>query len=329
MKMELDVVRLHFTTPLHISNVRGDYNTTETLIHSDTLYAAIMQAWADLGKSEWIQSESDYCLSSLFPFTSCNNRVIYFFKKPYQYKREKERSSELMPGDAKKFKKVKYFDKDFFGQTLNGTLNPTIKEVKGDYLTKESINPQFISSHVIPRIRWQRNEIDDTEIFYMERLYFAGGSGMYFIVQADEEWKKRLMIAINYLSESGLGTDRAVGNGRFTFETDRIELDVPEQAQYSVNLSLFCPNSQTELEQLVGDNCGYEFIKRGGWLGEPNNTYRKRSIYMFSEGSVFKKSINSIDSMGKTVDLTPLNTPRKIENPVYRVGKSLFIPIKV
>ena len=137
------------------------------------------------------------------------------------------------------------------------------------------------------------------------------------------------MIAINYVSESGLGTDRAVGNGRFTFETDTIELDVPEQTQYSVNLSLFCPNRKVQLEKLFCEICGYEFIIRGGWLGEPHNTYRKRSIYMFNEGSVFKKGINGIDSTGKTVDLRPLNTPRKIENPVYRVGKSLFIPIKV
>lgn len=329
MNVKLDVVRLHFTTPLHISNVKDDYNSTETLIHSDTIYAAIMQAWADLGKSEWIQSEVSYCLSSLFPFTTCNNKLIYFFKKPYQYLRENGSNNELMPGDAKKFKKVQYFDKDYFSQALSGKFNPSIDDVKGSYITKEIIDPNFVSSHVTPRIRWQRNEVDDTEIFYMERLFFVKGSGMYFIVQANEEWRKRIMIAINYLSESGLGTDRAVGNGRFTFETDTIELSVPEQTQYSVNLSLFCPNSQVEIEQLVSGNCGYEFIKRGGWLGEPHNTYRKRSIYMFNEGSVFMKGINGIDSTGKTVDLRPLNTPRKIENPVYRVGKSLFIPIKV
>ena len=195
MKIKLNIIRLHFTTPLHISNVRGDYNTTETLFHSDTLYAAIMQAWADLGKSEWIQSELDYCLSSLFPFTTCNKKVKYFFKKPYQYLRENERNNELAPGDAKKFKKVQYFDKDYFGQAINGTFKPIIDDVKGIYLTKELIDPNFASSHVAPRIRWQRNEVDDTEIFYMDRLYFANGSGMYFIVQAPpveyvSRWRK-------------------------------------------------------------------------------------------------------------------------------------------
>ena len=138
------MVRLRFPSPLHSCNVRDDYITTENLIHSDTLYAAIMQAWSDLCKSEWIQSEVSYCLSSLFPFTSCNNKLIYFFKKPYQYLRENGSNNELMSSDAKKYKKVQYFDKDYFSQALNGKFNPSIDDVKGSYITKEIIDLNFV-----------------------------------------------------------------------------------------------------------------------------------------------------------------------------------------
>jgi len=52
MIMETKIYRLVFETPLHISDVREDYSKSEQRIHSDTLYAAVMQAWAMLDKSD-------------------------------------------------------------------------------------------------------------------------------------------------------------------------------------------------------------------------------------------------------------------------------------
>jgi CRISPR type III-A-associated RAMP protein Csm4 len=330
MKVQLNVIRLNINTPLHISNIRGDYNTTEHILHSDTLHAAIMQTWAVLGKSEWILAEPEYCFSSLFPFSTVNGKMVYFFKKPYQYcMGANENMLEGEPGVAKKFKKVQYFDKEHFELAINAKYNATPECVKGVYLTKQNIDPDFISPYVTPRIRWHRNEEEDTEIFYMERLYFREGSGLYFIVQADDLWKGRILTALNLLSENGLGTDRAIGNGRFTFQEDVIELEIPKDASHCLNLSLFCPQDANQVEGMLGDSCGYDFFQRGGWIGEPHNTYRKKSIYMFTEGSVFTKPVEGVKSMGKSVDLRPDATPVNVEHPVYRVGKSLFIPIKV
>lgn len=330
MKLKLDTVRLHFNTPLHISNVRGDYNTTENMVHSDTLHAAIMQAWAALGKQEWIRSEPDYSLSSLFPFTNCNGQYVYFFRKPFHYIRQgKEMESEQVPGLAKKYKKVMYFDKDYFEAAIQGNFNLAEEDIRGVYLTGKEIYEGFISSHVTPRIRWPRNEAEDTEIFYMERLYFAGNSGLYFIIHANDEWQDKINIALKYLADSGLGTDRAIGNGRFTFSFDHMELMVPDSSDYSMNLSVFCPDSRKQLTSLLGDKAGYEIIRRGGWMGEPHNTYRKKSIFMFNEGSVFCEPTEGIKTLGRTVDLRPESTPNKVQHPVYRVGRSIFIPIKV
>jgi CRISPR type III-A-associated RAMP protein Csm4 len=131
---------------------------------------------------------------------------------------------------------------------------------------------------------------------------------------------------LSYLADSGIGTDRTVGMGQFSFSFDTFSIDLPEKTSHSFNLSLFCPENHGQLKELIDNNSKYDLIKRGGWIGEPYNTFRKKSIYMFREGSVFKT--NDLTA-GKTVDLKPEKTPAKIDHPVYRVGKSLFMPVLI
>ncbi len=73
----LKIIRLKFTAPLHISNVRGDYDISEKTIHSDTLYSALIEAWSVLSMEKFVpKSETltiDFTISTLFPF--------YFNKK--------------------------------------------------------------------------------------------------------------------------------------------------------------------------------------------------------------------------------------------------------
>jgi len=45
-----EIIKFTFKTPLHIGTVRADYSISSSLVHSDTLYAAIIQAWSLLGR---------------------------------------------------------------------------------------------------------------------------------------------------------------------------------------------------------------------------------------------------------------------------------------
>jgi len=135
------------------------------------------------------------------------------------------------------------------------------------------------------------------------------------------------------LKHEGIGTDRNIGNGFFEVSTDEIEINLPESEYYS-NLSMFCPESESQLmEMLSDDNVAYDFTKRGGWItNPPHNTIRKNTIHMFTPASVFKLSENqqNLTIRGKIVDLKPdLQFEPKIEHPVWRNGKSLFIPVKI
>ncbi len=337
MKKSLDVIYFEFTTPLHISNARADYGVSERTIHSDTLYAAIMQSWALLGKEEWITKEVSFTLSSLFPYTidKTTKQKIHFFAKPF-FQAPRNSSKEIATEDAKKFKKIKYVDIFHFEKYINKqAIDTGVDAIKGNYQVAKNINinPNFISSEVQPRIIRPRNESEDTKPFYAEKLFFEKGSGMYCLCNFEnEQTRNQVKAALTLLADNGLGTDRSIGNGCFNLSFGKITLDIPTNSQFVMNLSLFCPENKEALALLLNDEkVRYEIVKRGGWISEPHNTYRKRSIYMFQEGSVFNRTSTTIFSMGKTVNLKPSNEllPTKIDNPIWRVGKSLFIPVLI
>jgi CRISPR/Cas system CSM-associated protein Csm4 (group 5 of RAMP superfamily) len=109
-----------------------------------------------------------------------------------------------------------------------------------------------------------------------------------------------------------------------------------------VSLSLFCPEDEEQLKVMLGEKPGdssYELVNRGGWITSPGlGKVRKRSIYMFSEGSVFKMSADPVSggciTLGKTdIDLSPWkdleegNRPKRDLHKIYRSGKALFLPL--
>ncbi|HOK27274.1 MAG TPA: type III-A CRISPR-associated RAMP protein Csm4 [Bacteroidales bacterium] len=325
MKIPLDIIRLHFTTPLHISNQRSDYSRSETFIQSDTLAAAIMQAWASLGKTEWITDNPGFAVSSLFPFMATNGNYIYFFPKPM-----KDKTSGTLPNRLlKKFKKIRYYQMELFEKRLTGRFEfVNEKQIHGEYYTEPDINEplRIFSSSVVPRIMRPRNPSEDSVPFYMEKLYFHEKAGLFFILRTEnEEAKSRFFQGLELLAETGLGSDRSVGNGRFNYSTDFKEINCPDESEYSISLSVFIPESDNSFINMLGENASYDLIRRGGWISEPFNSLRKRSVYMLLPGSVLKMNIKGIDVRGRVVDLKPLNI--NTHKAIYRSGRSIFLPL--
>ncbi|NSW93322.1 MAG: type III-A CRISPR-associated RAMP protein Csm4 [Bacteroidales bacterium] len=328
MKIELEIVRLHFTTPLHISNPRSDYARSETLIHSDALTASIMQAWASLGKPEWISDNHGFAVSGLFPFLSGNGRYFYFLPKPVKDKLPEKIPAELI----KKFRKTRFYQKEIFEKRLFGKLNVVKNEqFKGDYLCDpESFKVdklRIVSSTVTPRIMRPRNPAENSVPFYMEKLYFYSNTGLFFILITDNETERnRFIQALVFLSENGIGSDRSVGNGRFEFSLDKIEINCPDESEYFISLSAFIPESEMDLIDMIGEHTSYDIMRRGGWISEPYNTLRKRTVHMLVPGSVLRINGKEYLVKGKVTDLKPLNI--QTHNAIYRSGKSIFLPIK-
>jgi CRISPR-associated protein Csm4 len=343
---KLRLFKLSFYEPLHIHGTRSDYSETLRQIHSDTIYAAIMQAWAILGMDSSLdtigQLETkhgtvDFTLSSLFPYaTNTDGQTVHFLPRPKKAF-DLQEVEKHFGDDKKKVKNVEWLDMAYFTEHISQTVGVVPK--KGDfydtkYLSQSKLTTdKFIRVDADPHASIPRDsQGNQTTPYTFERLHFAKGCGFYFLFEGTDAMFNSINTAFDLLQDEGLGTDRNLGNGQFTYEVkegkdvEAFQNLFTVDSDYRTNLSLFMPNDGNELNDMLNGedkNVGYELVKRGGWLTtEPNITLHKKAVFMFAEGSVFKtnKAIT-----GLTTNVKP---DFAVTHPVWRVGRSFFVPIK-
>ena len=327
------IYKLHFSTPVHLGDMRDDYGISLKTIDSDTMYAALISCLAKLGRNIPQEGDLGCTISSLFPFyqESENSNAVYFFPKPLK---QTFPTSEKAVTERKKIKKVVwldtlYFSKILYGKQLfdDGSIDTAIH---GEYMTDMEIDDDFITSQVSARVAVSRDGKEDARPFYMDRVMFKGNSGLFFIADGDT---RLLDKSLNLLQSEGVGTDRNVGNGYFEYRTDTIEIDIPEHSDYMMSLSSFIPESKSQLQTMLDSNdVAYDFKRRGGWITTPpHNTLRKNVIYAFTAASVLKSECAGLCIKGVVgVDLKPeLEWATQINHPIWRCGRALFLPIKL
>jgi|GEM_PF-500685 len=357
----MKLIKFRFTTPLHIGTVRADTDTSESTVHSDTLYSSIIMAWSRLGiehpmmRNRQVEDpihDIGFTLTSMFPYYQkvdkrgdSIGKPLLFFPRPIGTIKSKGYET------GKQFKGIKYLDLQYFKQLLktgNINIQNTDTEVHGDYLTTDidikemrKKKEDFMERSVSPRVYVPRmgeknddgNLIDDTEIFYMERIYFRGKSGFFCLIDFEnDEIENKVKAALNYLQDEGIGSDRNTGNGMFEYNIepfDGLNDIIKMKTDYRTSMSLFCPEKAETLHDMIGNDetskATYELVKRGGWMTTtPHLNFRKNSIYMMNVGSILKTTALTA---GKTVDLRP--DALSSGHSVYRVGKSLFLPINI
>ena len=326
----VNIFKFNFTAPIHIGTVKSEMDSSDAILHSDSLYAAMVHAWVRLGgaTSDIADEQGNpkgFTLSSLFPyFRKKEGGDILFFPLP--------KGVKLNSGvDRKKAEKIKFIDLPNFKQLQQaGFLNIAASAMHNRFLTaEEKFNSRFMEAQVYPRVQVPRIGGEDALPYYLERIFFSKGSGFHCLVHfTDESVKPKILAALRYLGDEGLGTDRHVGNGHYELEVDENDYSGLFEGGhgYKVNLSMFCPGTQEELVSMLKPACAYaQPVKRGGWLSRDGYlSYRKGTVYMFREGGIFYYEKNT---GGKTVDLRPPKEIANIGEPVWRCGKSLFVPI--
>lgn len=335
---EFNVYKLHFTSPLHIGDNRSDHGISLKKIQSDTIYAAVTSCLAKLGERIPDDGDLGCTISSLFPFYQAGKETeaVYFFPKPL--KQVLPRLNDI--SKAKKVKKVSWLDLDYFKRSINGESlfddGSNITAIKKEFLTNKVIADSFISSQVSPRVTVSRLGNEDAIPFYMDRIYFKDYSGLFFIIEGDSTLFEKGLRLLQY---EGIGTDRNVGNGYFEYESSTIELSIPEVSDSAMSLSIFIPENQELLKDMIqSDKVAYDFVRRGGWITDaPYNTIRKNVIYAFTPASVFDLKISAPECFGKIVNLRPSISDdiveskglERLSHPIWRCGRSIFIPVKL
>ena len=336
---KFNIYKLHFTAPVHLGDNRDDYGISLKTIQSDTLYAAVVSCLAKMGETIPNDGDLGCTISSLFPFyqKDKDNEAVYFFPKPLK---QTLPVGEQMIENAKKIKKVSWLDVDYFQKVINGTtLFENVKDLDGikkEYLTNETIDEEFIKAQVSPRVTISRLGDEDAKPFYMDRVFLKDYSGLYFIIVGNTALFEKGMKLLKY---EGVGTDRNVGNGYFEYEKKTIEMKLPANSDNVMSLSMFIPENREMLSSLInGENVAYDFTRRGGWITTPpHNTIRKNYIHTFLPASIFSMQSDSLCIKGKIVDLKPEISDEitktkgldKLSHPIWRNGKSIFIPIKL
>lgn len=331
--MKYEIIKLHFNSPLHLSRGQTEfYDKSETILHSDTIKSAIFACAKIIYKNKIDKSLiSDFNISSAFPFY----KDEYFFPKPLMEFEPIIKGVAAGPKTHKKLKKIEYLSKSNFERFINAELKEIDKENISEnnkflFSTKvEKSELNIYKSEVQQRLVMPQNEAEKKpKPFYLDRIYFEEDAGLYFLIEFNNEQVKDIFLnALKLLETQGLGTDRNVGNGHFfsEFKTNAIDLELPSNAELSTNVSVYLPTKE-EIDKVLDIDSRYRLIKRGGYISSPENdefiTYRKKSIYMFKEGSVFKHN----NQKGKIEDLAPDNV--NINHPIYRDGTSIFIPLK-
>jgi CRISPR-associated protein Csm4 len=326
--MQFKTYYLAFNSPLHLGNHRPDtYETSEEYIHSDTLTAAIYAAWAKMGRSDLIPEDGvpPFVLSSAYPYVKQGDKKFHFFPRPMLRLNYHKDLGDL----RKAVKKVRWLDQNYFEQVINHDhLDETLSlsTLRGDYLSAD-VDPEganHISKSISQRVSIGRDvdEYRDSDPFYMERIYFRD-AGLYFMIEGDTPETQE---ALEFLQYEGLGTDRTVGNGFFDLEHGEINLRVPQNTTLSTNMSLYTPESAKTFSNVTDhEDVAYDTLKRGGWITTQGYIGKeKKSVRMFAEGSIWCHTAKI--SGRANINLQPATLPDM--HPIWRSGRSIFIPIK-
>jgi len=321
------IVKLIFHSPLHIGKGLGDaYDTAEKALHSDTISGALTAAYCMLFPGEDpLRFMNLYKLSSAFPFYKGN----YFLPKPltkiniclsvdeeYEYK--------------KKLKKIEYIEIPLWQKLILGYP----LEIKKENLSKSG---RFLCLGAAPQGEPFKDELHqrvtvprdggDAVPYYLDRRFFAENAGLFFILETDGNTLDIIKKSLDYLKDIGFGTDKSVGNGQFHFEISSIEIELPTLSTRQMLLSLSCPE-RNDISTDMLKASSYLLMKRGGFIaGTSMNQFRhlrKKSVYMFVEGSVFPAKHFS----GKIENVRPEWNDEEL-HPVYRDGRAFFLPVNI
>jgi CRISPR type III-A-associated RAMP protein Csm4 len=320
-----NIIKLKNLSPLHIGTGKENYDFSSSGLHSDTLSSALAAIRATQGKSGDTEHFIDsFIISSAFPYWKNN-----FFLPKVQGKIKVRVNGEDEHISRKSLKKIAYIEKGIWGELSKGEEVVVEKwQLKGQFLVSHNDFDGVFRKNVNQRVFVPRDGEGETEPFFFEWNYFHPDAGVYCLIDCEAALLPEIVSLFEQLGDNGLGTDKNVGGGKFDVETDTIEIDDVVDANYRMIFSLYIP-TETEITALDLKNSRFNLLLRGGYLaGSSEENFRhlkKKSVYMFNEGSVFPVKMSL---KGKIVDLKPDWNDEKM-HPVYRSGKPFNLPVKI
>jgi len=328
---EIIAYKLKFHTPLHIGAHGVGYEETEEILHSDTLFSALMSLWGSFydDEIEVLCKSSPFIISSAFPFKG----ATYFFPRP-MIRIGKQSDDDLETG--KKLKRVKFISLDLLEKMLNGEgerlrfdeVN-TFQEGNFWYLDHSasfSGTDRVFSEREIPRVSIDRMT-NSSDIFYFSEILFEEDAGLFFLVRfKDAGVRSKFETTLRFLGDEGIGGDKRVGKGLYSIDIeDGFHISVPPKAEAFLNLSLYYPKEEEFCNGIL-DGASYNLISRKGWIHAPGAmSLRRKEVRMFAEGSIFHCLEKEV--YGENPCVLKREDAPGLKHNIYRYGMAFSLPI--
>jgi len=330
---------------------RFDRNDTDDIIHSDTLFSAIITCFNLLYGDEKIQDfinefengniklSSVFYLAEVFKKNDSNEfnflKTIRFVPKPFiNISLENSEADEELV-NRKKIKKLKFISEKVFtdiignfnGEVSNFDLKKDKEYIKDEFCyDKSELNYSFKSSFKINLVEYKnsidretnnsiKNESPFTELDICLNDIFEGEyllrPHLYFYVDINPDFEKEFNTCIRLMCDEGLGGERSFGKGTFQ-GVEIYDSDLEINSKVNINLSLKSTDKE-EIKSLKNTIVSYDSMVRSGWI----NDSKKKSVRMIKEGSVFKSKLS-----GQIADLTPSGFTK---NKTLAYGKGIIL----
>lgn len=309
--MKYSVYKLEFSAGVHLGET--SLEDSEFQIHADTIFSALcLQALYSGGEDELnkfcgMVREGRIAISDALPYM---NDKLYIPKPMMAVQSEREGNS----ADKKNFKKMKYIPVDMLDDFLAGNIdaqavNSELKDLgKSELRTMASIKG-----------------LEETLPYHVGVYRFSKDCGLYIIAAYEKDddlyYLEELLIALSY---DGIGGKRSSGLGRFAVKTGKVPEKLEKALQNTsaekyIALSVCLPEEDLT-DELIADS-SYGLIRRGGFAY--SSTYsdeprRKKDIYLFQPGSVFKERFK-----GGIFDVSDGG-----RHPVYKYAVPLWLGVK-
>jgi CRISPR-associated protein Csm4 len=266
------IIKLNFNSPLHIGEIGIGLEECSPIIHSDTIFNAIINAYSLMHTKdktdEFLKNFESVKISSAFPF---HGKELYFPRPRMRLNADEN----IIEEHAKEIKKIEFVSKVFFEKLING------EKFSDNEIEKLVKKTKFYKEYQMPKVYLDR-ETKKSDFFFIGAMKFEKKCGLWFGIECEDNVYKEINSCLRLLQDEGIGGKRTWGYGLFEYEEDNIELRLPVNSNLYMLLSLFYPN-QSETALFSGEYASWDFILRGGYIEKR----RKPRIRMIKEGSVF------------------------------------------
>jgi len=207
-------------------------------------------------------------------------------------------------------------------------LKPFLEAAQNEY--------EFWSTQVRPRVALDRVN-SASQIWHIGSVHFHRGCGLWFAADFNSklgpDFRQKFESCLRLLGDTGIGGERGGGYGLFEFTSSVQALPSASNAKAFLTLAPLCPRNADELNRLVGGGDPfYEIITRRGWISSrEGSTLRRKTVWMFSEGSVFPGSDST--RAGALTRVTPKIWEEDAndaleKHPVFRYGYAFPVGFK-